>query len=73
MTTTTGHCICGSSYRITSDVRTADGAARLWWQVHTGPGHGPATPDQCRAARIAAQRSQKDSRPCQQDDSSQRP
>ena len=58
MTTVTGHCLCGSSYRITSDARIAEGAARLWWQVHTGPDHGPATPAECRAARIAAQRAQ---------------
>ncbi len=73
MTTVTGYCLCGSSYRITSDARIAQGAAHLWWQVHTGHGHGPATPAECRAARLRAQRSQKDQRPCQQDDSCQRP
>jgi hypothetical protein len=60
MTTLTGHCLCGSSYRITMPTEEAQHAARLWWQVHTGPGHGPATPAQCRAARIAAQSNQQE-------------
>jgi hypothetical protein len=71
MTTVTGHCLCGSSYRITSAPQIAHGAARLWWQVHTGCGHGPATPDQCRAARIATHRHE--NTPCQTDDSSAKP
>jgi hypothetical protein len=60
MTTLTGHCLCGSSYRITCDAQIAKGAAELWWQFHIGPGHGPATPAQCRAARLRAQRKQQE-------------
>ena len=73
MTTVSGHCLCGSSYRITSDARIAEGAAQLWWQVHTGQGHGPATPAECRAARLRAQRQPQDTPPCQTDVSSARP
>lgn len=79
MTTITGHCLCGSSYRITSAAQIAHGAAQLWWQVHTGPGHGPATPDQCRAARLRVSRAihapspSTEAQPCQTDVSSAKP
>jgi len=55
MATTTAYCLCGSSCRITTnDASLAAGAIALWWQVHTGPGHGPATPAQARAAQRAS-------------------
>lgn len=54
MPTTTAHCLCGSSCRITTDEPILTGAVGLWWQVHTGPGHGPATPAQARAAQRAS-------------------
>ena len=46
------YCKCGSSLIGTISERAGGGLKTEFWNIHTGPEHGPTTPAKCRAKRF---------------------
>lgn len=60
MPTRTTYCQCGAMIKLTCPRKAQEGVMAIWWSVHQGDGHGPATRAVALRTRAAEAQQQAD-------------